>query len=170
RSGSFLVQSGFEFVDSLEVGGFSTEQIDNFNGGAEGPERIQLEDLQRFDTRNAGIGVFLEERLKDRAGLRLVHAEDVALLHPRGAFLSGKWRAIKGDVANEVKRIEILSDLFGEFVEEDALLGQFLHTWPFALGAGPLGQARVERSVVLQDGLPRVVGKRFGDEDRKSVV
>jgi hypothetical protein len=40
---------GFELADGGQVGGLAAEEVDDFDGGAEGGQRVDLEDVQRLD-------------------------------------------------------------------------------------------------------------------------
>ena len=72
------------------------------------------------------VGVLLQQRIEHGAGFVAVLAEDVALLHLLGALLARERRLVEGDVADEVEGVVVAPDLLGEFVEEDALGGEFV--------------------------------------------
>ncbi len=58
--GSLLVKGGFEFTDRGEIASFAAEEFHDFHRRSMGGERVYFEDLERFDTLEAAVGVFLE--------------------------------------------------------------------------------------------------------------
>ena len=127
-------------------------------------ERIDLEDVQRLDALDAAVGVLVEQRVEDGAGLLAVLGEDVALAHVVGALPAGERRLVEGDVADEVEGVVVPADLLGQLVEEDALLGQLLDDGLLAVSLVPGVEERVEGGVRLAHRLARVVLERLGDE------
>ena len=67
-SGGFLIERGFEFADGGEVLLLAAEELDDFDRCAERGERIDLEDFQRLDARDAAVGVLVEQSVRARRG------------------------------------------------------------------------------------------------------
>src|SRR3990172_2402824 len=93
ESGSLQIKLGFQFVDRRKVVVLATEELDDFDRCAEGGERIDLEDVERFDALHAAIGKLVEQGIEHGTGLAAVFGEDVALFHFLGAFAAG-WRPL----------------------------------------------------------------------------
>ena len=91
-------------------------------------------------------------------------AKTLRFLHLLGPLAARERRLVEGDVADEVEGVVVAADLFGQFVEEDALAGELFEDGLLAVGVVPGGEERVERGVGLAHGLARVVLERLGDE------
>ena len=85
-------------------------------------------------------------------------------MHAVRALAARERRLVEGDVADQVEGVEVLADLLGQLVEEDALAREFLEDGLLALGVVPRVEEVVERRVRLANGLARVVLERFGDQ------
>ena len=92
----------------------AAELTDELDGGAHGGEGGDLQDAQVVKVGDAFVLVFLEQGLEHGAGLGAVFGEDVALADVVGALAPGERRLIEGDVADEVKGIEVFTDLLGQ--------------------------------------------------------
>ena len=168
-SRGLLIEGGFKFANGGEVARLATEQVDDLDRRAECGERVHLQDFQRLDARDAGVGVFLQQGIEDGAGLVAVLGEDVALLDLLSPLAAREGRAVESDVADEVESVEVATHLLGEFLEEDALGGEFLKNRLLLLGVVPDGEEVVERGIGLPDGLAGVVAKRLGDQPAVAV-
>ena len=72
----------FQVPNGGEVVLLAAEEIDDFDRRAEGGERVDFEDFERFDALEAGVGVFVEQRLEHGAGLVAVFGEDDCVCVP----------------------------------------------------------------------------------------
>ena len=86
---------------------------------------------------DAFVLVLLQQGFEHGAGLRAVLGEDVALADVLGALAAGERRLVEGDVADQVEGVEVLADLLGQRVEQQALVGQLLDDGLLALGGVP---------------------------------
>ena len=156
-------------MEGREVVGFAAEQVDDFHRRAKGGERIDLEDVERLEALEAGIGILVEQGFEHGAGLVAVAGEDVATAHLGHALAAGARRPVKGHVADQVEGIVVGTDLLGQFVKEDAARGQLFDHGLFALGRVPGAEEVVQGGVGLVHGLARVVLERFGDQPAVAV-
>ena len=92
---------------------------------------------------------FCEQRFEHGAGLRAVLGEHVALADVLGPLAPGERRLVEGDMADEVEGVEVLADLLGQRIEQQALGGQFFDDGLLALGRVPALEEIVEAGEAL---------------------
>ena len=108
--------------------------------------------------------VLLQQRFEHGAGLRAVFREDIALPDVVGALAARERRLVECDVADEVEGVEVLADFFGQGVEREALVFQFLDDGLLALGRFPALEEIVEAGEALLQRLLGEVAQGFGDQ------
>src|SRR5690606_16126681 len=141
------VQRALQFPDRLEVLLLGAEAADELDRRPELGERTHPEDLDALDGLDPLVGVLVEERVEDRAGLVAVAGEVVALPDPLRALPAGERRAVEGDVADEVEGVVVPADLLRKRVQEDALLLQLAQDRLLPLGRAPALEEVVQRGV-----------------------
>ena len=82
--------------------------------------------------------------LQDRAGLLAVPGEVVALLDLVGPLFAGERRLVIGDMADQVEVAVVLADLFGEILQDDAVLFQYSRMACFFVGVVPAPQKFIQ--------------------------
>lgn len=145
-SGGFLVEGGFEIADRGEIPVPPAEEFDDLHGRAVSGERVHLENLQRLNTGDAAVGIFLQQCVEDGAGLVAILGEDVALFHLFGALLPRERRGVESNMADEIERVVVAAHLLGEFIEEDSLGGEFLQDGLLLLSVIPDGEEGIEEA------------------------
>ena len=98
-------------------------------------ERRDPQDLRVLEVEHALVLVLLQERVEHGPGLLAVLREHVALAHVLGALAAGERRLVEGDVADQVEGVEVLADLLGQRVEDQALVLELVDDRLLALGA-----------------------------------
>ena len=83
---------------------------------------------------DAFVLVLLQQRFEHGAGLRPVLGEDVALADVLGPLAAGERRLVEGHVADEVEGVEVLADLLGQRLEQQALGFEFFDDRLLAVG------------------------------------
>ncbi len=87
-----LVELGLELAYGFGVLGAAAEALDEFGGGAESGDRVDLEHGDVLDGVDALIGVLVEQRVQHSAGGVAVLGENVALADAaRSRRVSGGW-------------------------------------------------------------------------------
>ncbi len=103
-----MVERGLQVVHGLLETGFGAKGLDELKRGAhlvEGRNFEQLDVVQPTD--HTFVLVLGEQRFQHGSGLRAKLGEDVALAHLVGALAAGERRLVEGDVADQVKRVQV---------------------------------------------------------------
>lgn len=79
---------------------------------------VEGEDADVFEVLNPGVGILVEQPGQDPLGLLAVSAEDVPRSDLLDALPAGEWRTVKGDVADQVERIEGLPECLAHFISQ----------------------------------------------------
>jgi hypothetical protein len=153
-----------EVADGLQVGVLAPNLLDDLDRRAERREGLHLEDAHVLDVVDAFVRELVEQGFEHGPGSIAVLGEVVPLAHVVGALLARERGLVEGHVADEIEGGEVLADLAGELLEEDAVLLELLEDRLLAVASDPGLQERVEAREPLADGLARVVPQRLGDE------
>src|SRR5690606_30796674 len=94
----------------------------------------------------------------------------IALFDLVGPLLAGKWRLIKGHMANQVEGIHIPAHVVAQGLPDNPVLGQLVDNGRFAFGIIPLINEIVQRLVLGLNRLAGVVLEGFGDQLAVGVV
>lgn len=131
----------------------TSEEIDYFNRSAEAGQRVNLQNVERFNASESAVGVFFEQSVKHGAGLATVLCKDVALLHIFGPLTPGQRRLVKGNMADQIEGVVVATYLLGKFIEENPLTGKLFNNGLFTLGTVPGVEEGVKGGICLTNGL-----------------
>lgn len=127
-------------------------------------EGRDLQHIGIVEIEHALVAILVQQRIEHGAGLRPVFGEHVTLLDVLGPLTAGKRLPIKGDVADQIERVEVLAEFIGDGIERQALGLQFLDNRLLALGGFPAPEEIVEAGKTLFQRRPGEVAQGFGDE------
>src|SRR5690242_10640094 len=81
ESDGCLIQLGFQVADGRQVLVFTTEKFDDFDRRTKVGERIDFQNIQRLDTAQTAVSIFIQQCLQHRPRLLAILREYVALLY-----------------------------------------------------------------------------------------
>ena len=125
------------------------EGANEFDGRAEPVERRDPENIGVVKVQDALVGVLGQECVENGASLVAVFREHVALLHIVGPLATSQWLGVEGDMADQVKGIEVLAQLFDDGVKWQPFGLQFVDDGLLTLGSIPAFQEVVEAGEAL---------------------
>src|SRR3546814_7185311 len=111
-------------MDSVFEACLAAEGLDELHGRSERVERRNAQHVGVVNVEHAFIGIFAQKRIEYCPRLLAIFAKNVALLDLLCPFPPSERLAIAGDMANKVKGIEVLAQLFRDNVERQAFGSQ----------------------------------------------
>ena len=132
-----LVELRGECVDSLVVGRLAAEGADDFGRSAETPDGVQRDDSRVLQVKQAGIGILVEQAVKNLAREVAVFGEVVPLAHVFSALAAGERFSIVGNMTDQVERVEVFADLILQRGKDDAVILQFFDDGTLLVGPFP---------------------------------
>ena len=92
----------------------------------------------------AVVLIFVQQGFEHGTGLRAVVGEHIAFADISHAVTASEWWLVEGDVADEVKGIQLLAYFFQQGIKEQPFFGQFCDDGLLALrGLLEIGRAHV---------------------------
>ena len=126
-----------QFVDGLLEALPVTKRLDELQGGAHRGEGRDLQHIGIVEIEHTLVGIFGEQRVEHSACLPAIFRKYVALLDVLRALAPGQRLFVEGNVADEIKGIEVLAQFLDDWIERQPLGFEFLDDRLLALGRFP---------------------------------
>jgi hypothetical protein len=160
---AFFVDGGLQVVDCLFESRFPPESADEFNHASHGAERGNFQDPGIVEFHYSFVGVFDQQSFQYSPRLWTVFGEGVALLDVLGSLLPGQRLGVKGDVADQIEGVEVLTKFGCDQVNRQPFRLQLLEHGLLALFAVPAFQESIETGELSLQSFACEVAQGFRD-------
>ena len=159
-----LVEGGLEFLHREHEIRPRPEFLYELDRCSHRIERRDLQNPRVAQVDDTLILIFLQERFKHGAGLGAILGEDISFADTLCAFAARERGLVESDVADKVKRIEVLADFIGQRLKREAFVFEFFDNGLLAFGRLPALEEIIEAGKALLQGLLGEIPQRFGNE------
>jgi hypothetical protein len=101
----------------------------------------------------------VQKGFQDSANIVTIFGEYIPLLNPVNTFATRQGWLVKGDMADEIEGVQIVSQLVRKLVKKYSTICQLLYDGVLAVGGVPLREECIQRLVFLLNCFPRVVSR-----------
>jgi hypothetical protein len=107
-------------------------------------KRRNLQDAGIVEVEHAVVLVLCQQGVEHRPSLRPVLGEYIPFAHVIGSLAAGERQPVKGHVADQIKRVQVLADFLRQRIKREPLFGELIDNGLLALGFTPAVQEVIQ--------------------------